>query len=177
MKEVVCAGSGGQGVLTCGLILSDIAVREGQNATWCPSYGSAMRGGPAKCTVKFGTDVIYNPQQEEPDVLIVMNNPSFEMFIKIVAPNGMAVVGDMVTCDTTVRPDVTIVKVPCSAIADELGNARSANIVMTGAAVKAMGDFSKEEAIAAMNAMFAKKGKSKFEEANKKAFEAGYAAV
>ena len=68
-------------------------------------------------------------------------------------------------------------KVPCSAIADELGNARSANIVMTGAAVKAMGDFSKEDAIAAMNAMFAKKGKSKFEEANKKAFEAGYAAV
>ncbi len=60
-----------------------------------------------------------------------MNNPSFEMFIKIVAPNGLAVVGDMVTCDTTVRPDVTIVKVPCSAIADELGNARSANIVMT----------------------------------------------
>ena len=42
-------------------------------------------GGTANCTDKFGKDIIYNPQQEEPDVLIVMNNPSFEMFIKIVA--------------------------------------------------------------------------------------------
>ena len=177
MKEIVCAGSGGQGVLTCGLILSDIAVSKGQNATWCPSYGSAMRGGTANCTVKYGEDTVYNPQQEEPDVLIVMNNPSFEMFIDMVAPNGMAVVGDMVTCDTDVREDVRIVKVPCSAIAEELGNPRGANIVMTGAAIKAMGDFTGEEAVRAMNDMFARKGKSKFEEANKKAFEAGYAAI
>lgn len=177
MKEIVCAGSGGQGVLTCGLILSDIAVSKGQNVTWCPSYGSAMRGGTANCTVKYGEDTVYNPQQEEPDVLVVMNNPSFEMFIKMVAPNGIAVVGDMVTCDTSVREDVRVVRVPCSAIAEELGNPRGANIVMTGAAVKAMGDFTSEEAVAAMNNMFAKKGKSKFEEANRKAFEAGFSAI
>lgn len=177
MKEIVCAGSGGQGVLTCGLILSDIAVSKGQNVTWCPSYGSAMRGGTANCTVKYGEDIVYNPQQEEPDVLVVMNNPSFEMFIKMVAPNGIAVVGDMVTCDTDVRQDVQVVRVPCSAIAEELGNPRGANIVMTGAVIKAMGDFNSEEAVAAMNNMFAKKGKSKFEEANRKAFEAGFAAI
>ncbi len=47
MKEMVFAGSGGQGVLTCGLIMSDIAVSKGMNATWSPSYGSAMRGGTA----------------------------------------------------------------------------------------------------------------------------------
>lgn len=177
MKEVVCAGSGGQGVLTCGLILSDIAVSRGQNATWSPSYGSAMRGGTANCTVKYGPDTIYNPQQEEPDVLLVMNNESFEMFIKMVAPNGMAIVGDRVTCDTSIRPDVKIIKVPCSALADALDNPKGANIVMTGAIIKAMGDFTKEEAIDAMNNSFAKKGKSKFAEANKKAFEAGYSAV
>lgn len=177
MKEIVCAGSGGQGVLTCGLILSDIAVSKGQNVTWCPSYGSAMRGGTANCTVKYGEDTVYNPQQEEPDVLVVMNNPSFEMFIKMVAPNGIAVVGDMVTCDTDVRKDVRIVRVPCSAIAEELGNPRGANIVMTGAVIKAMGDFTSEEAVTAMNNMFAKKGKSKFEEANRRAFEAGFAVV
>lgn len=177
MKEIVCAGSGGQGVLTCGLVLSDIAVSKGKNVTWCPSYGSAMRGGTANCTVKYGEDTVYNPQQEEPDVLIVMNNASFEMFIKIVASNGIAVVGDMVTCDTCVREDVRIVKVPCSVIAEELGNPRGANIVMTGAAIKVLGDFTNSEAVEAMNNMFAKKGKRKFQEANEKAFEAGYAAV
>ena len=43
--------------------------------------------------------------------------------------------------------------------------------------VKLMGDFTKEAAIAAMIHMFEKKGKSRFNEANEKAFNAGYDAV
>ena len=61
MKEIVFAGSGGQGVLTAGLIISDIAAKEGLNVTWVPSYGSAMRGGTANCTVKYCENTIYNP--------------------------------------------------------------------------------------------------------------------
>ena len=177
MKEIVFAGSGGQGVLTCGLIMSDIAVSKGKNATWSPSYGSAMRGGTANCTVKYGDDYIYNPQQEKPDMLLAMNEESFHMFMPIVASGGTCVISDMVTCDTNLRDDVTVVKVPCMEIADSLQNAKGANIVMTGAIIHLMGDFSKEEAIDAMNAMFAKKGKSKFEDANTKAFAAGFDAI
>ena len=40
MKEIIFAGSGGQGVLTSGLIISDIAASEGIHVTWVPSYGS-----------------------------------------------------------------------------------------------------------------------------------------
>ena len=69
MKEIVFAGSGGQGVLTCGLIVSDIAASKGMKVTWVPSYGSAMRGGTANCTVKYGPEQIYNPSQEAPDLL------------------------------------------------------------------------------------------------------------
>ena len=50
MREVLFAGFGGQGVLTAGLILSQIALYAGNNATWMPSYGAAMRGGTANCT-------------------------------------------------------------------------------------------------------------------------------
>ena len=53
MKEIVFAGSGGQGVLTAGLIISDIAAKEGLNVTWVPSYGSAMRGGTANCCLLY----------------------------------------------------------------------------------------------------------------------------
>ena len=42
MKEIVFAGSGGQGVLTAGLIISDIAATEGINVTWVPSYGLSL---------------------------------------------------------------------------------------------------------------------------------------
>lgn len=44
MKEIIFAGSGGQGVLTSGLIISDIAASEGIHVTWVPSYGSKAGG-------------------------------------------------------------------------------------------------------------------------------------
>lgn len=75
MKEIIFAGSGGQGVLTSGLIISDIAASEGIHVTWVPSYDSAMRGGTANCTVKYSNDgYIYNPSPETPDLLLAMNH-------------------------------------------------------------------------------------------------------
>ncbi len=178
MREIVFAGSGGQGVLTCGLIISDIAATEGLNVTWVPSYGSAMRGGTANCTVKYcAENYIYNPSQEQPDLLLAMNEPSLCMFLPIVAPGGVVLVGDTVTIPEDARNDVTYVHVNCTEIATKLKNPKGANVVMTGAIIKLMGDFSKDAAIQAMNHMFEKKGKSKFNDANAKAFEAGYDAV
>ena len=178
MKEIVFAGSGGQGVLTSGLIISDIAASEGINVTWVPSYGSAMRGGSANCTVKYcAENYIYNPSQEAPDLLLAMNEPSLLKFLPIVAPGGTVLIGDTVELPEGARQDVTYVKVNCTEIATGLGNPKGANIVMTGAIVKLMGDFTHDAAVAAMNHMFAKKGKSKFNEANAKAFDAGYNAV
>lgn len=177
MKEIVFAGSGGQGVLTCGLIVSDIAASKGMKVTWVPSYGSAMRGGTANCTVKYGPEQIYNPSQEAPDLLLAMNDPSLNKFLPIVAPGGTVVISDTVEIPADVRQDVTIVRVPCFDLATQLNNPRGANIIMTGAITKLMGDFTAEEAIAAMNRMFEKKGKAKFAESNSKAFAAGFDAV
>lgn len=177
MKEIVFAGSGGQGVLTAGLIISDIAATQGINVTWVPSYGSAMRGGTANCTVKYCENTIYNPAQEQPDLLLAMNNPSFLKFLPLVAPGGTVVIGDLVEIPEDARKDVTYVCVPATNISAGLGNPKGANIVMTGAIVKLMGDFSKDDAIAAMNRMFEKKGKSRFNEANSKAFHAGFDTV
>lgn len=177
MKEIVFAGSGGQGVLTAGLIISDIAATEGINVTWVPSYGSAMRGGTANCTVKYCVNTIYNPSQEQPDLLLAMNHPSFSRFLPLVAPGGIVVIGDLVEVPEDARKDVTYVRVPATELSTAQGNPKGANIVMTGAIVKLMGDFTKEAAITAMNHMFEKKGKSRFNEANAKAFDAGYDSV
>lgn len=178
MREIVFAGSGGQGVLTSGLIISDIAASEGINVTWVPSYGSAMRGGTANCTVKYcAENYIYNPSQEQPDLLLAMNEPSFVKFLPIVAPGGTVLMGDTVEIPEGSRQDVNYIKVNCTEIATALGNPKAANIVMTGAVVKLMGDFNHDDAVQAMNHMFEKKGKGKFNESNAKAFDAGYNAV
>ncbi len=177
MKEIVFAGSGGQGVLTCGLIFSDIAASKGLHVTWTPSYGSAMRGGTANCTVKYGEDYIYNPSQEEPDLLLAMNEPSFVKFLPMVAPGGTVVVSDAYTLPENIRSDVKIVLVPCFALATKLGNLRGANVIMTGAITRLLGEFSAQEAVDAMNRMFEKKGKGKFAASNSAAFQAGFDAI
>jgi 2-oxoglutarate ferredoxin oxidoreductase subunit gamma len=175
MKEILFAGSGGQGVLTSGLVLSQIAVAKDMNATWIPQYGAAMRGGTANCTVKFGEGMIYNPGQEEPDILLAMNNPSFQKFVSMVAPGGTIVIdSSLVTCDTSVRDDITIISLASSAMALEIGHARGANIIMAGVIAKATGDFTEAEGLDGMNKMFNKKGKGKFEAINSKAFKLGY---
>jgi len=176
MKEIIFAGFGGQGVLTSGLIISEIAVKKGLNATWIPSYGSAMRGGTANCTVKFGEDTIYNPSQEEPDVLLAMNTPSFNKFIGMMKPGGTVVINsDMVTYDASKRTDVNYIEVPCSSLANELKHPKGANIIMTGVIVQLLEEISNEEAISGMNEMFEKKGKGKFAEMNTKAMNIGLA--
>lgn len=178
MREIIFAGFGGQGVLTSGLVMSQVAVYKGQNATWMPSYGSAMRGGTANCTVKYGMDPIYNPAQEEPDLLLAMNLPSFNSFVGMVKPGGLVLINsDLVTLEGPVRGDVTVHSLSCNSLAQEIGQPRGANIIMAGAIVKLMGDFTLEDGLQGMNDMFRKKGKSKFEQANVAAFQRGYAAL
>lgn len=175
MKEILFAGSGGQGVLTSGMVISEIAVHNGMNATWIPSYGSAMRGGTANCTVKFGDGVIYNPSQEEPDVLLAMNGPSFNKYIGMVASGGTVIVdSDMVTCNLNVRDDVRIISVPSARMAMEINHRQGANIIMAGVILKVTGDFTEEEGLTGMNDMFRKKGKEKYEDINSKAFKLGF---
>lgn len=178
MRELVFAGFGGQGVLTAGLIVSQIALYKGVNATWMPAYGAAQRGGTANCTVKYGDEKIYNVGQQKPDLVLAMNTPSFKKFVGMVKPGGTILVNaDMMTEDTNVRDDINIVLVHCNKLADEVKNPKGANIVMIGAITKLLGDFTHDEGRDGMNDMFRKKGKSKFEALNTAAFEAGYNAV
>lgn len=178
MREIIFAGFGGQGVLTAGLIISQIALYKGLNATWMPAYGAAQRGGTANCTVHYGGEKISNPGQQCPDLVLAMNTPSFKKFVGMVKPGGTILVNaDMMTEDTKVRDDINVVMVHCNQLADEVRNAKGANIVMIGAITRILGDFTHDEGVGGMNDMFRKKGKSKFEEKNVAAFEAGYKAV
>ena len=51
MADIILAGFGGQGILTAGKILIDVAAREGKNVSWTSSYGAEMRGGTASCSI------------------------------------------------------------------------------------------------------------------------------
>lgn len=174
MKELVFAGFGGQGILTAGVVISQIVLYKGWQATWLPSYGPAMRGGTANCTVKYDEEYIYTPGMEEPDLVLAMNEPSYQKFQGTLRPGGTLILNSDLIDPGDARQDVTVLRVPCLSLAEELGNPKAANIIMVGAIARAMGDFTMQEAIDGMNDMFRKKGKAKFEAANTAALERGY---
>lgn len=137
--EIVISGFGGQGALFAGQILAYAAMDEGLKVTWIPSYGPEMRGGTAHCTVVISDDEIGSPVVRRPAAVIALNQPSLDKYEPLVAPNGVLLVNASLTTRRPDRPDLRIVEVPANAIAEELGNVRLANLVLTGALLAATG--------------------------------------
>ena len=132
------AGSGGQGVLTMGQMLTYAAMYADMNATWLPSYGPEMRGGTANCTVVISPDKpVSCPLIYEADDVVVMNLPSLIKFESLVKPGGNLFVNSSMIEQKAARDDINVYYVPANDIAMQLGNARTANVVMLGALVNA----------------------------------------
>ncbi len=136
-EEFLFAGFGGQGVMFAGQLLAYAAMEEGKEVTWIPSYGPEMRGGTAHCFVVISDRPIGSPIVRHPKVAVVFNNPSFEKYEPLVAPGGVLAVNASLVTLRSSRTDITVLEVPASDIADELGNLRIANLALLGAALMA----------------------------------------
>ena len=127
------AGFGGQGVLLLGQLLIEMGMREGLEVSWLPSYGPEMRSGSAHCHVCLSKERIGSPLISHPDVLIAMNELSLRKFASQVAPGGLILYNrDSLPADSQL-PQAQVICIPASEIADKLGSAKVANVVMMGA--------------------------------------------
>lgn len=144
-EEIVFAGFGGQGVMFAGQLLAYTAMDEGFEVTWIPSYGPEMRGGTAHCIVTISDQLIGSPIVKHPKVAVVFNKPSFDKYEKLVAPGGLLVVNSTLVPDSISRTDISEVRVPATALADELGNQRMANMILLGALLAARTELTPEQ--------------------------------
>ena len=160
MVEMICAGFGGQGVLTTGLIIAHSAMMLGKEITWYPSYGSEMRGGTANCTIKINDGPIASPYSKHPDIVCALNAPAIDKFEANIKPGGYLFVNaSLVDNDRKYRDDIKVVKVPMTEVALENDNPRGANLVLLGAVAAHTGLFKLSELDEQVTAYFAKKGK------------------
>jgi 2-oxoisovalerate ferredoxin oxidoreductase beta subunit len=127
------AGFGGQGVLLLGQLLAEMGMREGLEVSWLPSYGPEMRSGSAHCHVCLSKQRIGSPLVSRPNVLIAMSEISLRKFAGEVASGGTVIYGREHLPEDFVLPQAQRVCIPASEIADKLGSAKAANIVMLGA--------------------------------------------
>jgi 2-oxoisovalerate ferredoxin oxidoreductase beta subunit len=164
------AGFGGQGVLLLGQLLAEMGMREGLEVSWLPSYGPEMRSGSAHCHVCLSKERIGSPLLSRPNVLIAMNEISLRKFAFEVAPGGTIIYGrDRLPEDVSI-PQAQVVCIPASEIADKLGSAKVANVVMMGALLE------ETECLASTTAMQVLEAKVKnpaLLELDRKALEAG----
>ena len=130
------AGSGGQGVLLMGQMVTYAAMLEDKASTYLPSYGPEMRGGTANCTVVVSDKTVSCPIIYESDFVVAMNLPSMLKFEPTLKPGGLLLLNKSIIHQDPKRGDITVYNVPVNEMAQELGNPRTANMIMLGAFVR-----------------------------------------
>ena len=164
------AGSGGQGILLMGQMITYAAMLEDKSATFLPSYGPEMRGGTANCTVVVSDKPVSCPIIYEADAVVAMNLPSLIKFEPLVKPGGAMLLNTSIIDQRPTRTDIDVCEVAVSEIAQELGNPRVANMVMLGAIVRTTGVVSQASIEKVMQKIFTGK-KAELIGLNTKAFE------
>lgn len=153
----IFAGFGGQGVISMGTLVAYAGMVDGRQVTFFPSYGIAMRGGMANCTVVVSDEGIGSPIVNDPSVMVVMNEISFDYFQDKVVSGGVIFVNSSLVNKKVSRPDIKGVYVNATGIAFEQGDGRMANMVMLGAVMKQTHMVSFEAVEKAMDKTFAAK--------------------
>jgi 2-oxoglutarate ferredoxin oxidoreductase subunit gamma len=171
--KTIFAGFGGQGVLSMGLNLAKAAMVEGKHVTYLPAYGAEMRGGTANCTVAIDDEEIASPVASSPEFVIAMNQPSLLKFQNQVDSGGVIFLNSSLIEIEVLRDDVEVVKIAANKVAEDLGSARSANMVMLGAYVKKSNMVKMDTVIEVVRNLLGSKGTQLFT-ANKKALLTGY---
>ncbi len=171
-NEIIMAGFGGQGVLLMGQLLAYAGMYEDKNVSWLPSYGPEMRGGTANCCVIVSDEPVGSPVVTEADAVIVMNKPSLDKYESALKPGGVLFINSSLIDKKATRDDIEVHYIPVNEIAAEVGNARTANIVMLGAYIASSGAVSKKSVIEAVEYVLGK-GKAHLIPVNEKAFDEG----
>jgi len=152
-EKLIVAGSGGQGVLLAGSLLTYAAMLENKEVCWLSSYGPEMRGGTANCTVVISEQEIYSPIIEEADTIIVFNEPSLQKFKSILQSNGLIVWNkNLIHLEVFAETILANAGIEADSIANQL-NPRVMNMVMVGAYARLKGIVSVESLIKSLDAV------------------------
>lgn len=171
-QSFVFSGSGGQGIMSAGIMLAHAAIDEAKHATYLPEYGPEQRGGSAKCTVIISDGEIVSPLTKKCDNLICMNEQAYRKFSSDLKAGGLLLLNSSRIKSEELRDDVKVLSVPVDDIALELGNVKVANIVLIGALIGATDIVSKEIFVQSLEEKFKTK-KPGILELNMKALERG----
>ncbi|MHB8113989.1 MAG: indolepyruvate oxidoreductase subunit beta [Bellilinea sp.] len=184
-------GVGGQGTILASDVLAELGLRLGYDVKKAEVHGMSQRGGSVTSHLRWGVQV-FSPiiPRGEADVLIAFEKLEAARFIDILKPGGLALVNDYAIKPLSVQttgvpyPGDEILRerlaqvtphaywVKGIEIAEGLGNARAANMVLLGA-LSGLLDLDESQ----WNAVLEQRVPARFLDLNRQAFHAGREAV
>jgi Pyruvate/2-oxoacid:ferredoxin oxidoreductase gamma subunit len=109
-----------------------------------------MRSGTSNCHVRIGSAPIDSPIVSRPNVLLALNEPSLRKFLPTVEPGGVVLYNAAEFPEDCQRPGVRTIAMHFTSLADGLGAAKAANIVMLGALLEAANPLEEEFVVGAL---------------------------
>jgi 2-oxoglutarate ferredoxin oxidoreductase subunit gamma len=128
------SGSGGQGVISMGILLAEAAVlHDGLIAVQTQSYGPEARGGATRCDVVVSNGPIHFPKVLQPNILIALTQEACTKYLSLLRPGGLFV-SDTRFVSPGKRVDARHKELPMyETLMERIGKPQAFNICVLGA--------------------------------------------
>ena len=185
--DIILCGVGGQGILSIATIIGEAAMKENLYIKQAEVHGMSQRGGDVQSNLRLSSNPINSDliALGGADVIISMEPMEALRYLPFLNKNGWIITSSAPFVNIPNYPDMETIKadykkldhvimIDIESMAKENNVPRSANVILLGAAQKALGiEYDKLEA--AIQRVFARKGEAIVEQ-NIKALAIGKAA-
>ena len=185
--DIILCGVGGQGILSIATIIGEAAMNENLYIKQAEVHGMSQRGGDVQSNLRISSDPIYSDliARGSADVIISMEPMEALRYLPFLKKDGWIITSSTPFVNIPNYPGIETIKKDLEKLpnvilidigqkAKDAGVPRSANVILLGAAQKALGiEYDKLED--AIRRVFARKGDAVVE-ANIKALAIGNAA-
>ena len=186
-QDIILSGVGGQGILSIATVIGKAALDEGLYIKQAEVHGMSQRGGDVQSNLRISSNPINSDliPLGGADVIISMEPMEALRYLPFLAKDGWIITSSAPFVNIPNYPDIETIKKDLNSIknvivldieqaAKDNGVPRSANVILLGAAQKALGiEYDKLED--AIRRVFARKGDA-IVDANIKALAIGRAA-
>ena len=182
--DIILCGVGGQGILSIATIIGEAAMNENLYIKQAEVHGMSQRGGDVQSNLRISSDPIHSDliARGGADVIISMGPMEALRYLPWLKPEGWVITSSTPFVNIPNYPDMEVIKADLAKLphvimldieqlAKDNGVPRSANVILLGAAQKALGlEYEKLEN--AIRRVFSRKGDAVVE-ANIKALALG----